>query len=54
MRSGGCDYSHVTLRAPDLHQAQCADGGFEEVIDWIADRHPTVELLAQSDLNLKA
>ena len=51
---GGRDYPHVPWRAPDLHQGQCPGGGFKEVIHWIADRHPTVELLAQSDLNLIA
>ncbi|MGK2853833.1 MAG: hypothetical protein ACSLE3_06955 [Microbacteriaceae bacterium] len=30
------------------------DPAMAEVIDRIADRHPTVELPAQSDLNLKA
>lgn len=54
MRPGGRDYPHVAWRAPDFHQAQRTDGGFKEVIDWIADRHPTVELLAQAHLNLIA
>lgn len=54
MRSGGRDYPHVAWRAPGFHQAQCTDGGFEEIIDGITDRYPIVELLAQSDLNLIA